>query len=224
MRRDGAGLALEQVRADDDRRVVPVGRIDRVVRERQQIDGRRLEAPVDVLLPVAGLHERPFDRRAGLVLDVEDAREPMRALERPVEPGALPVEGHLELLHEELLDEVRALSRDQRDGLGRADAVAGALDVGGELLGRVARGARDDAALGVEGVRLAGFGRPRDEGDAGAVARRGQRGGAPRDTRAENQDVGRLDAHARSSSSETSAAATEWVSAPTDTASTPARA
>ena len=198
--------------------------IDRVVRERQQIDRRRLEAPLDVLLAVAGLDERPLDRGAGLVLDVEDPRNPVRSLERPVEARALAVEGNLELLDEELLDEVGPLPRDQRDGLRRADAVAGALDVGGELLGRVAGGARDDAALGVQGVRLAGLGRARDEGDGGAVARRGERGGASRDTRAEDEDVGRLDAHARSSSRETSAATTECVSAPTETASTPARA
>ena len=94
--RDGAAvLALEQVRADDDRGVIPVGRIDRVVGERQQIDRRRLEEPPDVLLAAAGLDERPLDRGAGLVLDVENARNRVRSLERPVEARAFAVEGNL---------------------------------------------------------------------------------------------------------------------------------
>ena len=141
VRRHGAGLPLQDVRADDDRRVVAVGRIDGVVRQRQEVDGRRLEAPADVLLAPAGVDERPLDRRAGFVLDVEDARHRVRALERPVEPAAFPVEGDLELLDEELLDEVGALAGDQGYGLGGAEAVARALDVRGEHSRACRRGA-----------------------------------------------------------------------------------
>ncbi len=139
-------------------------------------------------------------------------------------PSPSRSKGTLELLDEKLLHEVGPLARDQRDGLGGAETVACPLDVGGELLGSVAGGTRDDAALGVERVRLAGLRGARDELDRGPAARGGERGRAAGDTGAENENVGSLDRHARSSSSDTSAAATECVSAPTETASTPASA
>ena len=125
VRRDGSALALQQVRADDRGSVVAIGRVDGVVREGEQVDGRRLEPPPDCLLPPAGLDQRPLDRGAGRVLDMEDAWHRVRALERPVEAVALPIEGDLELLYQELVDEVRPLPRDQGYGLGRAEPVAG---------------------------------------------------------------------------------------------------
>src|SRR5262249_7826287 len=138
--------------------------------------------------------------------------------------GAVAVEWHAELVDEQRLDEVRALARDQRDGLGRAEAAARALDVGGQPLGRVAGRPCDDAALRVEGIRLARLLRARDDRDGRAAARRGEGGGAAGHARAEDEDVRRFRAHSGKSSRETSAARTVWVSAPTETASTPARA
>src|SRR4029434_6671167 len=101
-----------------------------------------------------------------------------------------------------------------------------ALDVGGELLGRVSLRAPDDASLRVVGVGLAGFVGPRHDRHGGAPTRRAQGGGGASDAGAEDEDVRSVAAHAgaRASSSEMSAAMTEWVSAPTDTASTPASA
>ena len=84
----------------------------------------------------ARLEQRALDRGAGLVLDVEHARAPMCAPSSVQwKSGAVSVERNRELLDQQLLDEVRALAREQRDGLGRAETVARALDVGGQLSG-----------------------------------------------------------------------------------------
>ena len=224
VRRDAVAVAREQVRADDGRRVVPVGGIGRVVREREQIHRRRLEQPADVLLLAARLEQRALDGSARRVLDMQDPGHRVRPLERPVEACPVAVEGHGKLLDEQRLDEVRALAGNERDRFGRAEPVARARDVGGELLGRVARRPADDAALGVVGVRLARLVGPRHERDRRAVSRGRERRRAAGHSRAENEDVGGLRAHTRKSSSETSAAATECVSAPTETASAPASA
>ena len=152
VRRHGAGPPLEDVRPDDDRRVVAVGRHDGVVGQRQEVDRRGLEAPADVLLAAAGVDERALDRGSRFVLGVENARDRVRSFQSPVEAAVLPVEGDLKLLDQELLDEVRTFAGDESDSLGGADPVAGALDVRGERLGRVARGTRNDASLGVESV------------------------------------------------------------------------
>src|SRR5262249_8902974 len=79
-----------------------------------------LEAPADAGLAVARLEERPLDRRAGLVLDVENARDRVPALARPVETGALAVERHAQLLDEEPLHEVGSLDGEKGDRLAGA--------------------------------------------------------------------------------------------------------
>ena len=81
---DLSAVPIEQVCAGDRRRPVALRGIGRVVGERQQIHGRRGEAPLNVLLPAAGVEQRPFDGHPRLVLDVEDARHRMAALESPV--------------------------------------------------------------------------------------------------------------------------------------------
>jgi hypothetical protein len=50
-RADRAGRPLQQIGADDRGGAVAVGRLGRIVREGQEIDGRRLQEPVDVLFP-----------------------------------------------------------------------------------------------------------------------------------------------------------------------------
>ena len=220
----GAGPPLEDVRPDDDRREVAVGRHDGVVGKRQEVDRRGLEAPADVLLAAAGVDERALDRGSRFVLGVENARDGVRSFESPVEAAVLAVEGDLKLLDQELLDEVRTFAGDESDGLGGADPVAGALDVRGERLGRVARGTGHDASLGVESVGLARLLGAGDDRDRGAVPRGGESRRAPGHTRAEDEDIRRLGGHPCESSSETSAARTECVRDPTETASTPASA
>jgi hypothetical protein len=223
-RRHAVAVAGEKVGADDRRSVVPVGRVRRVVRERQEVDRGRLEPPSNVLLVPAGGDERLLDRRPGRVLDVEHAARGMGTLESPVKSRALAVEGDAELVDEKRPDEIRALAGEKQGGLGRAEPVARALDVGGEPFGRVSRRPRDDAALRVEGVRLLRLLGARDDRDGRAAARGRQGGRAAGDTGAQDEDVGRLLVHPTKSSSETSAASTEWVSAPTETPSAPARA
>ena len=177
-------------------------------------------------LPAAGLDQGLLDRSARLVLDVEDARNRVRALERPVEARALAVEGHGELLDEQRAHEVRAFPRNQHHGVWPAQAVAGALDVRGEGLGRIPFGPGHDAALRVVGVRLLRLGGACHERDGHALARRRERGRAAGDPGTENEDVGAAAArcHAGEISREISAAQTECVSAPTEIASAPASA
>ena len=161
----------------------------------------------------------------GLVLHVQHARRGVRALERPVEAAVLAVERNLQLVDEEPLDEIRSLARDQRDRLRRAEAVSGALDVRGEALGRVARRPRDDAALGVPGVGLRRLLGARHDRHGRAAAGRRESRRAAGDAGSEDEDVGGAGlAHVVVSSSEMSAARTECVSAPTETASAPASA
>ena len=141
-----AGLALEQLGSHDGRRVVPIGRIERVVGERQKVDRCGPNEPPHVLLPSARVDESAFDRRSRFVLDVQDPRHRVGSLERPVEVGALPVERHPELVDQEVAHEVGPFARQQADRFGVAQPVARADDVGGEQLGRVAGRPRDRVA------------------------------------------------------------------------------
>src|SRR5262249_48631587 len=196
----------------------------RVVRQCEQVDCRRLEQPLDLGLSSHRLDEGPFDRRSGLVFDVQHARNRMTSLERPMKAGAVPVERDRELFDEKFFNEVRPLPGKQGDRLGRAESVAGAFDVLCEFFRRVARRSSDDAALRVVSVGLFGFRRPRDEPDSSPSPRRRDRGRTARYAGAENENVCGFVVHVFSSSNAMSAAMTEWVSAPMETASGPASA
>ena len=209
MRPDLSASSVEQVRPDDRGRAVPIRQVRRVVRKREQVDGRRSQEPLDVRLAPQSLDERLLDRRAGLVLDVKNPGHGVRALESPMKAGPFSIEGHLELVDQEPIHQVRTLARQKENRLGRAETVARALDVVGEALGRVAGRAGDDAALSVIGVGLLGFGGARDERDARPGARGRERRRAAGHARAQDQDVGRVIGHAASISSAMSAAMTE---------------
>jgi hypothetical protein len=224
VRGHGARLALEEVRADDRRRAIALRGVHRVVREREQVDRGRLDAPGHVLLAAARLDQRAFDGRAGLVLDVQHACGRVGALERPVEAAVLAVERNLQLVDQE---------RCTRSGPSRAISATAS----GEQSPSPARsmsaasrsgvspgGLRDDAALRVPGVRLLRVLGAGHERHGRPAARRRERGRAAGDAGAEDEDVGLRIAHDACSSSETSAARTECVSEPTETASAPASA
>lgn len=143
---DLAAVVIVDVCADAGERLIDRQPVERVMRGRQQVNGRVLGQDLDV-----GLHEQCFDETlldgaSGGVVDVENATRRVGRL-----AGALKLvlrregEWHLVLVHQQLAHELWSLMRQDRDCLAVIQPVAGTCQVLGQLFGRILLTGVDDA-------------------------------------------------------------------------------
>ncbi len=125
-RLDAPRLVVEHVGPDAGRRRVHVARVARMVRQGQQIDRAPAGEHGHVRLPQDGGQHRLLDRSPRRVFVVNDACDGVRSLGRQIEPAVIvPVEGHADVVDEQLLDQPGALAAEKLDGGGFAEPRAG---------------------------------------------------------------------------------------------------
>ena len=141
---DGDGFAgdgVEHVGAEAGERLVFVGGVGGIVREREQVDGDPALAACNAGRGVHALRDAVEDGVAGGVLGEDDALLAVPALAGELEfAGGVAVEGDVEFVEQEFLHRGRALVDELRDGGGIRGVVAGFLDVLRERTGVGGRG------------------------------------------------------------------------------------
>ena len=218
---------VERVAAEAGERLVAVVRLDGIVRERQQVHRHEAGAAGDARRGVHLVLHGGQDGVAGGVLRVDDAAFGVAALAREMEVAARrAIETDVQLVEQQLLPRGRAFLYELVDGRGVGRAVARLEDIARQLRG-LGAGIVDDAALRPVAVGPEWFGKGKKL-HLQAGARGVQCIGRARESRPQHQAVRVDDLHPRRRngfrSRLRSAAATEWVRAPTLMMSTPASA
>ena len=189
---DPARFPVEQVGAVAGDGLVGGQRIPGVVGKGDEVDGREAGEKPHVGTAAQRGHQSVDDAQAGGVSHVD--HPPARVGGLPSKnqlAGIPPIEGDPRLLHQDFLQQPRALFGQKPGGLRRAGSGSGGDDVGGKGFRRIVGAASHHASLGPAGVGLPGVlfvsdHRHPPPGIAGQAQGRGGSG----DAAADDQDIG----------------------------------
>ena len=187
------GGLVEHVRANAGQRAVNVGGLDRMVRRRQQVHRGGVCEHFHFRVSLDPLKKCPLNRKSGLVLEVNDARDGMAGLGSQIEFSRMfrrRIERNVKLVDQDFFHQARAFVAQQRSRFRRTESCAGRENVLHKLLGPLAVPAIDDPALRPIGVAVLGLVSAREQRDFAAAL-----GGVPRrcqaaEAAADDENVG----------------------------------